>query len=72
MNIKSLTAGCLALMLMGGAAYAMDSAAIEEHMKEINQRAEANADEDRVEALEQQVQELQELIQMMLEEESAS
>ncbi|UYG06779.1 hypothetical protein [Halomonas sp. M4R1S46] len=72
MNIKTLTAGLLAMLMMGGAAYAMDSAAIEKHMEEINQKAEAAADEDRVDALEQQVQELQELIQMMLEEQQAS
>ncbi|RTR07216.1 hypothetical protein [Halomonas nitroreducens] len=72
MNIKSLTAGFLAMLMMGGAAYAMDSEAIEKHMEEINQKADAAADQDRVEALEQQVQDLQELIQMMLEEEQAS
>ncbi|XKE44623.1 hypothetical protein LG302_14785 [Halomonas organivorans] len=67
MNIKTLTAGFLAMLMMGGAAYAMDSEMLQERMDEINQQAEEAANEDRVKALEQQVQDLQELIQMMME-----
>lgn len=73
MNIKALTAAFLASLLMAaGSAYAMDSAAIEEHQKKISQKAEeatTSGSKSRVEALEMQVQELEELIQMMLEEE---
>lgn len=68
MNIKTVTAGFLTLMMMGGAAHAMDSEMLQEKMAEINQKAEEAAAEDRVKALEQQVKDLQELIHMMMEE----
>lgn len=68
MNIKTLSAGILALLMMGGAAYAMDSEMLQQQMDEINQKAEEASSEDRVKALEQQVEDLQELIHMMMEE----
>ncbi|XKE44624.1 hypothetical protein LG302_14790 [Halomonas organivorans] len=68
MNIKILTAGFLAMLMMGGAAHAMDSEMLQERMDEINQQAEQTAEAARVEALEQQVEQLQELIRMMMEE----
>ncbi|MFG6139200.1 hypothetical protein [Halomonas sp. B23F22_10] len=72
MNIKMMIAGFLTMLMMGGAAHAMDSEVLQEKMNEINQRADEAAAEDRVEALEQQVKELQELIHMMMEEEMDS
>ncbi|GGX87458.1 hypothetical protein GCM10007160_13530 [Litchfieldella qijiaojingensis] len=73
MKTMILTASALAAsLLMAGSAFAMDSDAIEKHMAEINQQAEqTTASKSRVEALENQVQQLQELIRMMLEEEDA-
>ncbi|MDR5868148.1 hypothetical protein [Halomonas koreensis] len=68
MNIKTVTAGFLTLLMMGGAAHAMDSEMLQEQMEQINQKAEEAAAEDRVKALEQQVKDLQELIHMMMEE----
>ncbi|ATJ83801.1 hypothetical protein ACFPTY_12315 [Halomonas beimenensis] len=72
MNIKTLTAGFLAMLMMGGAAYAMDSEMLQERMDEINQKAQEDAAEDRVKALEQQVKDLQELIHMMMESDEMS
>lgn len=69
MNIKTLTAATLASLLMAGSAFAMDSAAVEEHMREISERTQQKAEEtSRVEALEAQVKELEEMIRMMAEE----
>lgn len=65
MNIKTLTAGLLTLLLMGGAAHAMDSAAIEEHMDKINEQYVQTAEQEgKVEALE-------EMIHMMLEDQDS-
>ena len=72
MNIKTLTAGLLTLLLMGGAAHAMDSAAIEEHMDKINEQYVQTAEQEgKVEALEQKVEALEEMIQMMLEDQDS-
>lgn len=71
MNIKTLIAAALASLLMAGSAFAMDSAAIEEHMQEISERTEKAIADDkkpRVKALEAQVKELEEMIRMMTEE----
>lgn len=68
MNIKTLTAGFLTLLL-AGAAQAMDSEAIEEHMAKINAQYVQTAEEQgEVEALEQKVEALKEMIQMILDE----
>ncbi|GEK73344.1 MULTISPECIES: hypothetical protein [Halomonas] len=72
MNIKTMIAGFLAMLMMGGAAHAMDSEVLQEKMAEINEKAEESASEDRVAALEQQVEDLQELIHMMMEEDQAN
>ncbi|MFC3284808.1 hypothetical protein [Litchfieldella rifensis] len=70
MKITLFTTAALASLLMAGSAFAMDSEAVEKHLEKINQQAEETAaNQSRVEALETQVQELQELIRMMLEEE---
>lgn len=72
MNIKTLTAGILTLLLMGGAAHAMDSAAIEEHMAKINDQYVQTAEEQgEVEALEQKVEALEEMIQMILDDQDS-
>ncbi|WP_458525293.1 hypothetical protein [Onishia taeanensis] len=69
-NLKSLTAGLLASLLMAGSALAMDSVAIEEHMAMISEETN-QSDQPRVEALEAQVEKLEELIRMMIEEKDA-
>ncbi|TLF45086.1 hypothetical protein FEI13_18490 [Halomonas urmiana] len=72
MNIKTLTAGFLTLLLMGGAAHAMDSEAIEKHMAEINEDyVKTSEQEGEVEALEQKVEALEEMIQMMLDDQDS-
>ncbi|SFT44533.1 hypothetical protein [Halomonas saccharevitans] len=72
MNIKTLTAGFLTLLLMGGAAQAMDSAAIEEHMEKINEQyVQTSEQEGEVEALEEKVEALEEMIQMMLDDQDS-
>ncbi|MBB3190945.1 hypothetical protein [Halomonas cerina] len=73
MKLTTLAATSLALLMMGGAAYAMDSEAIEKHMEEISERSVKTAEESsEVEALEQEVQELKELIRMMMDEQPSS
>lgn len=73
MKLTTLAATTLALLMMGGAAYAMDSEAIEKHMQEISERSEATAKESsEIEALEQEVKELKELIRMMMDEQPSS
>ncbi|QFU02598.1 hypothetical protein FIU83_13225 [Halomonas sp. THAF5a] len=72
MKIKTLTAACLTLLLMGGAAHAMDSVAIEEHMAKINEQYVQTAEEQgEVEALEEKVEALEEMIQMLLEDQDS-
>lgn len=73
MNVKTLTAGLLASLLMVGSALAMDSAQIESIMQDIGEKsAETTNDQERIDALEAQVKELEELIHMMMEEDKAS
>jgi hypothetical protein len=73
MTIKqTLLASTMATLMLGGTAFAMESEVLEEKMAEINQKAEEGASEDRVAALEQQVEDLQELIHMMMEEDQAN
>ncbi|WP_192034824.1 hypothetical protein [Halomonas sp. YLGW01] len=69
-NLKTLTAGLAASLLMAGSALAMDSEAVEKHMAMISEET-AKSDQPRVEALEKHVQELEELIRMMIEEKDA-
>ncbi|MGC3871657.1 hypothetical protein ACPF7Z_00080 [Halomonas sp. GXIMD04776] len=71
MKIAILTASLLASLLLTGSALAMDSVAIQQKMAEISQQTEqaTKSGTSRVEALEQQVAELEELIRMMAEEE---
>ncbi|WP_136253147.1 hypothetical protein [Onishia niordana] len=66
-NLKTMTAGVLASLLMAGTALAMDSVVVEERMAEISEQT-STSDKSRVEALETQVEELEALIRMMLEE----
>lgn len=73
MKTKLLLTSVLASFLMVGSAFAMDSAALEEHRKEISEQkiqkmSEAETDEAKVEALEEHVEQLEELINMMMEE----
>jgi outer membrane murein-binding lipoprotein Lpp len=73
MKIKLLLSSVLASLLLAGSAFAMDSAALEEHMKEISEQriqktSDAENHEAKVDALEEQVEQLEELIRMMMEE----
>lgn len=45
----------------------MDSATLQKRMQEIEQRSEAASDEQKVEALEQEVAELKDLLQMTVD-----
>ncbi|MGM0983654.1 MAG: hypothetical protein ACQEXG_09545 [Pseudomonadota bacterium] len=72
MNMKLLTASLLASLMMAGSALAMDSQAVEEHMEKINDNYVQTAEEEgEVEALEQKVEQLEEMIQMMLDDQDA-
>lgn len=72
MNMKHLTAALLAGMMMAGSAMAMDSHAVEEHMEKINEDYVQTAEQDgEVAALEQKVEQLEEMIQMMLDDQDA-
>lgn len=69
-NLKTMTTGLLASLLMAGSALAMDSDAIEAHMAKISEQA-AESEGSRVEALETQVEELKNLIRMLMEEDDS-
>ncbi|MDZ7853686.1 MAG: hypothetical protein U5L98_13865 [Halomonas sp.] len=72
MNMKLLTAALLASLMMAGSALAMDSKAVEEHMEKINDDYIQTAEQEgKVEALEQKVEQLEEMIQMMLDDQDA-
>lgn len=71
MKTKLLLTSVLASLLMAGSAFAMDSAALEEHMKELHEQRiqkTQQAEDAEIEALEEQVEELEKLIRMMMEE----
>ena len=72
MKIKLLTAALLAGLMMAGSALAMDSKAIEEHRQKIEDNYIQTAEEEgELEALEQKVEELEEMIEMMIEDQEA-
>ena len=72
MNMKLLTAALLAGLMMAGSALAMDSQAVEEHMEKINDDYVQTAEQEgEVEALEQKVEQLEEMVQMMLDDQDA-
>jgi DNA-binding protein H-NS len=67
MKTRILLTSALVSLLMAGSAFAMDSEAIEKKRQEIRERADKASERgSRVEALETQVEELQELIKMMV------
>lgn len=69
MKMKLLIAGLLASLMMAGSALAMDSEAIEKHMAKIDDNyANAVEEDGKTKALEEKVEELEEMIKMMLEE----
>jgi len=72
MKLKLLGASVLASLMMAGSAFAMDSEMLDEKMAEIEERTQQMSEEDRVEALEQQVEDLKELIHMMMEEDTGA
>ncbi|MBN8414257.1 hypothetical protein LCL99_02765 [Halomonas denitrificans] len=72
MKLKLLSAMALSSLMMAGAAFAMDSEMLNEKMAEIEERTAQASEEDRVAALEQQVEDLKELIHMMAEEDHSS
>lgn len=64
-----LTVGLLASLMMAGSALAMDSALIEEHREKITENyLKTSEEKGEAAALEQRVEELEELIEMMLAE----
>lgn len=68
-----LTVGLLASLMMAGSALAMDSAAIEEHREKITENyLKTSEEKGEAAALEQRVEELEELIEMMLAEDEQS
>ncbi|MEC4767519.1 hypothetical protein LPL18_009265 [Halomonas sp. CUBES01] len=71
MKTMLLTASLFA-SLMAGAAMAMDSHTIEEHMAKINDNYIKTAeDEGKTQALEEKVEELEAMIQMILDDKDA-
>ena len=72
MKLKLLSAMALSSLMMAGAAFAMDSEMLNEKMAKIEERTAQASEEDRVAALEQQVEDLKELIHMMAEEDHSS
>ncbi|MGQ7246089.1 hypothetical protein ACUN9Y_01975 [Halomonas sp. V046] len=67
MKTKIFAAAILASLLAAGSAYAMDSATLEKRMQEIEETRVAGSEEGEVEALEQEVAELKDLLQMTLD-----
>jgi uncharacterized membrane protein (DUF106 family) len=71
MKIKLLLTSVLASLLMAGSAFAMDSDALQKHMEELHEKRierTTRAEDEKVQALEQQVRELERLIRMMMDE----
>lgn len=67
MKTKMIFAVMMVSVLAAGSAFAMDSATLQKRMQEIEQRSEAASDEQKVEALEQEVAELKDLLQMTVD-----
>lgn len=67
MKTKMIFAVMMVSVLAAGGAFAMDSATLQKRMQEIEQRSEAASDEQKVEALEQEVAELKDLLQMTVD-----
>ncbi|SEL08816.1 hypothetical protein [Halomonas daqiaonensis] len=64
MNMKLMSAGLFAGLMMAGSALAMDSAVVKEHMEKINEDyIKTSEEEGKVQALEERIKELEEMIQ---------
>ncbi|MGM0537383.1 MAG: hypothetical protein ACQER5_15150 [Pseudomonadota bacterium] len=72
MKMKLLFAGLLTSLMMAGSALAMDSETIEKHRAKINDNyIQAAEEQGERKALEQKVEELEEMIQMIIDEQDA-
>tara|TARA_B100000929_G_C15477671_1_gene410065 strand:- start:1107 stop:1400 length:294 start_codon:yes stop_codon:yes gene_type:complete len=67
MKTKMIFAAVMASMFAAGSVYAMDSDTLQKRMQEIEERSTEASEEQKVEALEQEVAELKDLLQMTVE-----